>query len=212
MNGAATGCLPRGGRLPSWSYPPFAKHSAFGLKLGFISFGGPAGQIAIMQTELVEKRRWIGHASFCTRSISAAPSRPEAQQLATYIGWLLHRHPRGLAAGILFVLPFRLHLWASVVVYVSAARFLDRGDFLRTQTRRHGHRRGRVIRIGRKSLAHNSVGTVIAAGAFIAICFLRIPFPVVIGRRRALRGLLLGTESHPGKKLRDQPSARPSVA
>jgi chromate transporter len=78
----------------------------FWLKLGFISFGGPAGQIAIMHQELVERRHWISEARFLhALNYCMLLPGPEAQQLATYMGWLLHRTWGGLAAGLLFILP-----------------------------------------------------------------------------------------------------------
>jgi chromate transporter len=92
------------------SAPPapagFWQAFAFWLKLGFISFGGPAGQIAIMHQELVERRRWISEKRFLhALNYCMLLPGPEAQQLATYIGWLLHRTRGGIVAGGLFVLP-----------------------------------------------------------------------------------------------------------
>ncbi len=88
----------------------------FWLKLGFISFGGPAGQIAIMHTELVERRRWISEKRFLhALNYCMLLPGPEAQQLATYIGWLMHRTWGGIVAGALFVLP-------SLGVLVGACR------------------------------------------------------------------------------------------
>jgi chromate transporter len=84
----------------------FSKALRFWLKLGFISFGGPAGQIAIMHRELVERRRWIDEERFLhALNYCMLLPGPEATQLAIYIGWLLHGTPGGLAAGIHFVLP-----------------------------------------------------------------------------------------------------------
>src|SRR6187549_2410767 len=84
----------------------FSEALRFWLKLGFISFGGPAGQIAVMHQELVEKRRWISEGRFLhALNYCMLLPGPEAQQLATYIGWLLHRTCGGLAAGVLFILP-----------------------------------------------------------------------------------------------------------
>ena len=81
----------------------FAQALRFWLKLGFISFGGPAGQIAIMHTELVERRRWIGERRFLhALNYCMVLPGPEAQQLATYLGWLLHRTWGGITAGALF--------------------------------------------------------------------------------------------------------------
>jgi len=84
----------------------FGEAFRFWLKLGFISFGGPAGQIAIMHTELVERRRWISEKRFLhALNYCMLLPGPEAQQLATYIGWLMHRTWGGIVAGGLFVLP-----------------------------------------------------------------------------------------------------------
>src|SRR5260370_70738 len=92
---------------------------AYWLKLGFISFGGPAGQIAIMHQELVEKRRWISERRFLhALNYCMLLPGPEAQQLATYIGWLMHGVKGGIAAGALFVLPSLFILVALSWLYV----------------------------------------------------------------------------------------------
>ena len=92
--------------------PSFGEALRFWLKLGFISFGGPTGQIAIMHTELVEKRRWIGEGRFLhALNFCMLLPGPEAQQLAIYCGWLLHRTWGGIVAGALFVLPSAGILW-----------------------------------------------------------------------------------------------------
>ena len=89
----------------------FAEALRFWFKLGFISFGGPAGQIALMHAELVERRRWISEQRFLhALNYCMVLPGPEAQQLATYIGWLLHRTWGGIVAGALFVLPSLLLL------------------------------------------------------------------------------------------------------
>src|SRR5678816_126052 len=108
---------------PSFTAPPpvtFAAAFWFWLKLGFISFGGPAGQIAIMHQELVEKRRWISENRFLhgLNYCMVLPG-PEAQQLATYIGWLMHRTWGGLIAGGLFVLPSLFILIALSWIYLA---------------------------------------------------------------------------------------------
>jgi len=91
---------------PAPEHLPFRVALAYWLKLGFISFGGPAGQIAIMHEELVERRRWISERRFLhALNYCMVLPGPEAQQLATYVGWLLHRTLGGIAAGLLFVLP-----------------------------------------------------------------------------------------------------------
>src|SRR5512141_547736 len=92
----------------------------FWLKLGFISFGGPAGQIAIMHTELVERRRWISEKRFLhALNYCMVLPGPEAQQLATYIGWMMHRTAGGIAAGALFVLPSLFILIGLSWVYIA---------------------------------------------------------------------------------------------
>ncbi len=93
---------------------------AFWFKLGFISFGGPAGQIAIMHQALVVEKRWVSEARF-THALNycVLPPGPEAQQLATYLGWLIHRTWGGVVAGALFVLPSLVILMVLSWVYVS---------------------------------------------------------------------------------------------
>src|SRR5213595_627733 len=92
--------------------PTCAEAFRFWLKLGFISFGGPTGQIAIMHTELVEKRRWISNSRFLhALNYCMLLPGPEATQLATYIGWLLHKTWGGIVAGGFFVLPSMFILW-----------------------------------------------------------------------------------------------------
>jgi len=101
----------------------FGEALGFWLKLGFISFGGPAGQIAILHRELVERRRWISESRFLhALNYCMLLPGPEAQQLATYIGWLLHRTRGGLAAGVLFVLPSVFILLALSYAYAAYGR------------------------------------------------------------------------------------------
>ncbi len=95
--------------------PSFAEAFRFWLKLGFISFGGPTGQIATMHTELVEKKRWVHEAHFLhALNYCMLLPGPEAQQLAIYVGWLLHKIRGGIVAGALFVLPSIFILWAKL--------------------------------------------------------------------------------------------------
>ncbi|MGZ5573258.1 MAG: chromate transporter, partial [Usitatibacter sp.] len=99
---------------------PFALALRFWLRLGFVSFGGPAGQIAIMHRELVERHRWISERRFLhALNYCMVLPGPEAQQLATYIGWLLHGTWGGIAAGGLFVLPSLAILIALSWIYMS---------------------------------------------------------------------------------------------
>ena len=104
----------------SIDHPSFGEAFRFWLKLGFISFGGPAGQIAIQQTELVEKKKWIRKSRFLhALNYCMLLPGPEAQQLAVDVGWLLHKTPGGIVAGALFVIPSMLVLWALSFVYVA---------------------------------------------------------------------------------------------
>src|SRR5688572_20203007 len=98
----------------------FAVALKVGARIGLLSFGGPAGQIALMHKELVEQRRWISEERFLhALNYCMLLPGPEAQQLATYIGWLLHRTPGGLVAGTLFVLPGYLAMLGLAACYVS---------------------------------------------------------------------------------------------
>ena len=100
--------------------PSLGEALRFWLKLGFISFGGPAGQIAIMRQELVERRRWISERRFLhALNYCMLLPGPEAQQLATYIGWLMHRTWGGLIAGGLFVLPGAIIMMGLAWGYLS---------------------------------------------------------------------------------------------
>ncbi|MFL6588728.1 MAG: chromate efflux transporter [Chthoniobacterales bacterium] len=178
--------------------PSFSEAFKFWLKLGFISFGGPAGQIAIMQTELVDRRRWISQARFLhALNYCMLLPGPEAQQLATYIGWLLHKTLGGIVAGGLFVIPSMFVLWALSFIYAAygsvpwiAATFYGLKPVVVAIVV------AAVIRIGRKALK-NEVMWAIAALAFIAIFVVGVPFPAII----AIAGLagFIGGKLMPGK-------------
>ena len=161
--------------------PTFAEAFRFWLKLGFISFGGPAGQIAIMHRELVEERRWIDEPRFLhALNFCMLLPGPEATQLAIYIGWVLHRVWGGIVAGVFFVLPSAILLWALSRAYmlwgkVPAVTALFEGlkpAVLAIVV-------AAVVRIGARVLK-NSVMWALAAAAFVAIYFARIPFPIII--------------------------------
>ena len=161
--------------------PSFSEAFRFWLKLGFISFGGPTGQIAIMQTELVDRKRWISQSRFLhALNYCMLLPGPEAQQLAIYIGWLLHKTAGGIAAGALFVIPSIFVLWALSYVYVTygsvpwvAAIFYGLKPVVVAIVV------AAVIRIGGKALK-NEVMWTIAGLAFVAIFFLKMPFPAII--------------------------------
>ncbi len=162
-------------------HPSFREAFRFWLKLGFISFGGPAGQIAIMQTELVEKKRWISQSRFLhALNYCMLLPGPEAQQLAIYVGWLLHKTAGGIVAGSLFVIPSMFVLWTLSFIYAAfgnvswiAAIFYGLKPVVMAIVV------AAVIRIGKKALK-NGVMWTIAALAFAAIFFLKVPFPAII--------------------------------
>lgn len=161
--------------------PAFRVALRFWLKLGLISFGGPAGQIAIMQTELVEKRRWISQPCFLhALNFCMLLPGPEAQQLAIYSGWLLHRTRGGIAAGALFVLPSVFILWALSFVYAAYGQVpWIAAIFGGLQPVVMAIVAAAVIRIARKSLTDWLLRSV-ALVAFIGIFIGKIPFPIII--------------------------------
>ncbi len=163
--------------------PPvgFREALRFWLKLGFISFGGPAGQIAIMHQELVEKRRWISERRYLhALNYCMLLPGPEAQQLATYIGWLLHGVKGGIAAGALFVLPSLFILIALSWIYLAWGEVTwVAGIFYGIKPAVVAIVLFAAWRIGQRALK-NGLLWLIAAAAFTAIFALRLPFPAII--------------------------------
>lgn len=163
------------------SKPSFKEALLFWLKLGFISFGGPAGQIAIMHEFLVEKKRWISESRFLhALNYCMLLPGPEAQQLATYTGWLLHGTRGGLAAGILFVFPSILILLTLSITYALY------GNIPWVQALFNGLKPAVVaivivalVKISSRSLK-GIVPILFAAASFIAIFFFNVPFPFII--------------------------------
>ena len=153
----------------------------FWLKLGFISFGGPAGQISIMHQELVERRRWISERRFLhALNYCMLLPGPEAQQLATYIGWLMHRTWGGVIAGVLFVLPSLLILIALSWVYLAfgdvwvvAGLFYGIKPAVTAIVVQAAHR------IGSRALKNNWLWAI-AGASFVAIFALNVPFPMIV--------------------------------
>jgi len=151
------------------------------LKLGFISFGGPAGQISMMHQELVEKRHWISNQRFLhALNYTMVLPGPEAQQLATYIGWLMHGVRGGIMAGVLFVLPSLFILIGLTWIYLAYGNVPAVSGIL------YGIKPAvtaivlfAAYRIGSKALPNN-VLRAIAALAFVAIFALKIPFPYIV--------------------------------
>ncbi len=163
--------------------PPVSLGEAFvyWLKLGFISFGGPAGQISMMHQELVERRRWISEHRFLhALNYCMLLPGPEAQQLATYIGWLMHGARGGIMAGVLFVLPSLFILIALTWIYLAFGNLPVVAGIL------YGIKPAvtaivvfAAYRIGSRALK-NGVLWAMAAAAFIAIFAMNIPFPYIV--------------------------------
>jgi chromate transporter len=160
---------------------PFSEAFRFWLKLGFISFGGPTGQIAIMHQELVEKRRWISESRFLhALNYCMVLPGPEAQQLATYIGWLMHRTWGGIVSGGLFVLPSVFILIALSWIYVTWGNVpLIAGIFYGIKPAVTAIVLAAAHRIGSRALKHPALWAI-AGAAFVAIFALDVPFPAIV--------------------------------
>src|SRR5256714_8564053 len=159
----------------------FAEAFRVWVRVAALSFGGPAGQIAVMHRILVEEKRWISEARFLhALNYCMLLPGPEAQQLATYIGWLMHRTLGGIMAGVLFVLPGVIAIMALSYVYaawgsvpiVAALFFGLKAAVLAIVLEA-------VFRIGKRALK-NQVLIALAAAAFVGIFFLNVPFPIII--------------------------------
>jgi chromate transporter len=177
--------------------PPFAEALRVWLRIGLVSFGGPAGQIALMHREVVDRRRWIGERRFLgALNFCTLLPGPEAQQLATYLGWLMHGVPGGLAAGTLFVLPGAavmlglslLYALLGTVPAVSALFFglacavlVLVGEAL--------------LRIGRRAL-EGAAAWALASAAFIALFLLNLPFPLVVAAAALVGAIAPGRFVH----------------
>jgi chromate transporter len=161
--------------------PTFSEALRYWLKLGFISFGGPAGQIAIMHKELVEKRSWISDAHFLhALNFCMLLPGPEAQQLATYLGWRLHGAKGGIAAGVLFVLPSVFILFGLSWLYMAGGHLPWLAAIF------HGLLGAviavvaeAVLRIGKKALKSPALWCL-AAASFVAIYFFHVSFVFII--------------------------------
>ena len=164
----------------------------FWLKLGFISFGGPAGQISIMHQELVERRRWISEKRFLhALNYCMVLPGPEAQQLATYIGWMMHRTLGGIVAGALFVLPSLFILIALSWLYIAYGEMpLVAGLFYGIKPAVTAIVVQAAYRIGSRALKNGALWAI-AGAAFVAIFALNVPFPAIVAAA-ALIGFLGG--------------------
>src|SRR3954462_15906241 len=160
---------------------PFSTAFLYWLRLGFMSFGGPAGQIALMHEELVERKRWISEKRFLhALNYCMVLPGPEAQQLATYIGWMMHRTWGGVIAGGLFVLPSVFILIALSWIYLAYGHVpLVAGIFYGIKPAVVAIVVAAAHRIGSRALK-NGWMWAIAAAAFAPIFALDVPFPLIV--------------------------------
>ena len=184
--------LPSGAAEAQPGTVSFRQALVFWLKLGFISFGGPAGQISIMHQELVERRRWISERRFLhALNYCMVLPGPEAQQLATYIGWLMHRTWGGIVAGALLVLPSLFLLIALSWIYIAFGDVtLVTGLFYGIKPAVTAIVVQATHRIGSRAL-RNNVLWAIAVTSFVAIFLLNVPFPAIVAGA-ALAGYIGG--------------------
>ncbi len=183
--------MPRGAEAPE--VPTFREASRFWIWLGFVNFGGPAGQIALMHQELVERRRWIDEGRFLhALSYCMLLPGPEATQLAVYVGWLFHRLRGGLVAGIAFVLPsFFLLMGLSWVFVTHGDLRWVAGAFAGVAAAVVAIVAQATLRLGRTALA-NGLMVGVAVVSFVGIFFFDVPFPIVVAGAAAL-GLIGGS-------------------
>ena len=210
-----------GGSSASAPTVPFRVALRYWARLGCVNFGGPAGQIALMHRDLVERRRWIAEDRFLhALNFCMLLPGPEAQQLAIYIGWLLHGVAGGLAAGVLFVLPSIFVLLGLSWVYAA------HGTLPAVAAALAGLKPvvvaivlAAMLRIGRRAL-RGPAHLAIAATAFVAIRLLDIPFPLIVlaaaaaglltADRRAAAAQGAGPAGEPGVAAAGQPAPRAS--
>lgn len=161
--------------------PSFGEAVRAWARIGLLGFGGPAGQIAMMHRIVVDEKKWIGEARFLhALNYCMLLPGPEAQQLAIYLGWLMHRIPGGIAAGVLFVLPGALVLFGLSVLYAGF------GDIVWIQGLFFGLKPAvlalvvdAVFKIGKRALTHR-LRLAVAAAAFVGLGVLHLPFPLVV--------------------------------
>lgn len=172
--------------------PTFRQALLVWVKIGLLSFGGPAGQIALMHRELVEKRGWLDEKRFLhALNYCMLLPGPEAQQLAVYTGWLLHKTRGGIVAGALFVIPGALLMWLISYVYVFHGKlpWLE-AVFYGLKAAIMAVVVSAVLRIGKKALKHPDMWAI-AASSLTAILFFKVPFPLIVLTALGI-GLLTG--------------------
>jgi chromate transporter len=161
--------------------PGFGAALRVWLRIGVLSFGGPAGQIAMMHREIVEQRHWLGERRFLhALSFCSLLPGPEAQQLATYLGWVMHGPAGGVAAGTLFVLPGAVVLLGLSVLFATLGQVsaVD-GVFFGLKCAVLAIVTQAVVRIGRRAL-RTPASWLVAAAAFLALYLFAVPFPLVV--------------------------------
>ena len=199
---------------------PFSDAVRVWARIAALSFGGPAGQIAVMHRILVEEKRWIGENRFLhALNYCMLLPGPEAQQLAVYIGWLLHKTKGGLVAGTLFVLPGLLAIMALSWIYAAFGNVgVVEALFFGLKAAVLAIVLEAVMRIGRRALKNN-VMLGLAAAAFVAIFAFDVPFPLIIltaaligffGGRAGLPAFLTGSNGH-GKHGKAVPDAETAL-
>jgi chromate transporter len=192
--------------------PAFKDALKFWIKLGFISFGGPAGQIAIMHKELVERRKWIDESSFLhALNFCMLLPGPEAQQLAAYNGWRLHAIKGGLAAGAFFVIPSVFFLLFLSYIYAKYGTVNEIAAIL------NGFKPvvvaivvEAVVKIGKRSLG-SAVHFVTAGLAFVAVQFFYIPFPLIV-LGALMIGFVVGRREQAAKDNANGHAAAPAIS
>jgi chromate transporter len=190
------------------SPPPFGAALRTFTRIGLLSFGGPAGQIAVMHRILVEEARWISDATFlhALKFCNLLPG-PEAQQLATYLGWRLHGWRGGVAAGLLFILPGAAAMLLLCLLYVGGGEApVVAGIFAGLKPAILAVVASAMIRIGRRALT-TPVLWALSAGAFVALFAFAVPFPAVVALA-ALAGLALARRL-PAPAVDGGPAASP---
>ena len=187
--------------------PSFSEALATWAKIGVTSFGGPAGQIAMMHRILVDEKKWLDERTYLTAlSFCTLLPGPEAMQLATYAGWRLHGTAGGLAAGLLFVLPGALVILALSVLYaLFGAQPLVAALFVGVKAAVLAIVVEALLRISKRSLKDQTEG-LIAAAAFVAIFVFKIPFPVIV-LAAGLFGFWRGQSNIPAKSEAAAPAS-----
>ena len=186
----------------------FAEAFRYWLTLGFINFGGPAGQIALMHRDLVERRRWIPEDRFLhALNYCMLLPGPEAQQLAIYIGWLLHGTHGGIVAGVFFILPSIFVLLFLSYIYATYGHLpVVAGALAGVKPVVVAIVIEAVLRIGRRALQRRE-HVVIAAVSFILIYFLQVPFPLIV-LGAGIAGMLISKKKN--KESPQPPDAQPA--